>query len=219
MTVCFYGYRIFWEEKVQGKLEAALADLLQQDDEFQFYFCGCDILNWIAYDVVRQLQQERTEKKITLVRVTGPRKEDMGFLANEAFDDTVTLTQLKWYQGDDARRRTITAWLLANSDVALCYQYDDFYEEGDPKPDRIPVGLRGVRVDLTLEESYRRRREKVARMPKLLRGVFAPWRAGVPARETARQLNISMAQLRARRSLMRAYLGIGRARERAKRWW
>ncbi len=219
MTVCFYGYRIFWERKVKEKLEAALADLLRQDDEIQFYFCGCDVLNWIAYDMVRQLQQEHAEKKITLTLVTGPRQDDAGLLGNEVFDETMKLTQLKWYQKDKTRRRTIRAWLLANSDVALCYQYDDFYEEGDEKPDRIPVGLRGVRVDLAPEESYRARREKMARMPKPLHDVFVRWQAGVPAPEIARQLKIPLAQLRVRQGLMRAYLGLDKAREHIKRGW
>lgn len=219
MTVCFYGYRIFWESEIEEKMEAALAELLPQDEEFRFYFYGYDILNWIAYETVSRLQQEHPEKKITMVQVTGPRKDDLGLLAPESFDEIVQLPGFKWYQKTDERRRVALAWLVANSDVALCHRYDDFYEEGERKPEHIPVGLRGVRIELTLEESYQDMRNDIARMPKPLRDVFVRYQACVPMPEIARELKISRARLWARKKLVQAYLSMRRAQKRAKERW
>ena len=197
-TCCFYTLPNTWESQIIEKLEAALAEVLAMDEEFRFYFYGCDVVQWHGHTQVCEARQAHPEKKITLVHLVRRRDKPGDLFAEADFDEVEVGPPVPWHQGERAWRRAAEEQLLARCDVAFCYRYDDFYEADAPKPARIPAMLRGVRKDLTTPQGYERARRAIQRLPRFLRDVYVRRLAGVPVEACARELGLSPRQVRLR---------------------
>lgn len=135
MKCVVVGSRNLYEPELEERLKQRIEELMQEDDEFEFWFVGAEWFEDRCLNILRVIREERSDKRIKLIRLRMRWEEECFPMKKEQAQeyDSLVLEDRPEPLGNAAmnQKHGMIRRMIRSSDAMLCCQYTGAFFDGE----------------------------------------------------------------------------------------